>query len=329
MRKSHLAKVLILGKLPPPIGGVRIHVDRLLQHLENQKFPHFEFFHLEARLLVKMLKAIPKSKVIHLHTSNPWLQLLLSIYCLAYRKKLIITYHSNWGRYGLLASLAEQLSACFATIPLVQNPESLVKALKLNRNALLIPAFIPPVKISPLPTTVAEYLFIFKKRFTYIFCTQAWNITFDKHGKETYGISELIRSFVKMKDSGLIISDPSGCYQKYIQQLKIEVPDHVFWISQPHDFVNVLILSDAFIRNTTTDGTCISIYEALLAGKVVFATNMVHRPTGCHVFENIGEVNLEKELIKIVKGDVTPPNIIPDPNVVSRLVVLYNKLREF
>ena len=93
-------KILIIGKQCPPIGGVTVHVTRLLEHLEARKF-EYAFVSLNENLFT-FINAIIKYKYAHLHTSNSYIRLILSIIFFICGKKLIQTYHGNLDRFNWL-----------------------------------------------------------------------------------------------------------------------------------------------------------------------------------------------------------------------------------
>lgn len=288
-------KILIIGKIPPPIGGVTIHVSRLLNTLEAKGFNRYVFLDLAKAPVLDIVRAVLRYPVTHLHTSHAYLQLLLAILCAISHKKLIITYHGNLGRYNTLKNMAISLSCRMCYLPIVQNEESLAKAIRLNPNAILISSYIPLIEEIPFNHEFENRLIRFRQQYNYIFCTNASNLTFDKDGKETYGISELIQKFTGMPEALLIVSDPSGTYSDYMGS-KMELPSNVCILSSEEAFNRILRYADAFIRNSTTDGDSISIHEALAAGVVVFASNVVSRPAKCIVYEKISQINLIVQL---------------------------------
>lgn len=316
-------KVLIVGKLPLPIGGVRIHVQRLIEELEKRGYANFKFYDLEKNPLYKILPVMIQYPVVHLHTSNPWFQLLAAVCSRLFRTRLIITYHSNWGRYGTLRNASEALSAFFARTPIVQNQESLLSAKKMNRHSILMSTFIPPVHLTPLRNAILQQIHLLQNQYSYLFCTNAWDLVFDKHGREVYGISDLIKSMDRCEQSVLIISDPSGHYQKFMKEQSGVKKDKVFWISEPHDFWHVLALSHAFIRNTTTDATSISIQEALCLHKVVFASATVSRAPECMVYQDVSAVHFEAELEKILMRRIPQRKNRCAASTVDQLLSLY------
>ena len=318
-------KVLIIGKLPLPIGGVRVHVQRLIQDLGKRGYAKFIFHDLGQNPLWKVFTEIAKSGAVHLHTSNPWFQVVMAAYCRFLRKPLIITYHGNWRRYDGLRNVAESASAFIADFPIVQNKESLLRAKKLNTNASLISTFIPPVSIIPLSETIYQQILNFKQQYRYLFCTNAWDVTFDNQGREIYGIASLIEVLSECKQSALIVSDPSGNYQNYIKKLYSRSAVNILWISQPHDFWNILEHSDAFVRNTTTDATSLSIQEAFCCDTVVFSSDCVSRSPGCHLYHDVRKFDFEKELGIILNK---PSKLVQKPSyteTVDQLIHLYER----
>ena len=83
--------VLILGSLPPPVGGVSIHVQRLVDALEKNAIP-FSFLSLKSSFWL-LFSAICSSHLIHLHCSNVYFRYLLACFCYITRKKLWITFN--------------------------------------------------------------------------------------------------------------------------------------------------------------------------------------------------------------------------------------------
>jgi hypothetical protein len=291
-------KVLIIGKTPPPVGGITVHVGRLIEGLYENGFQQFSFCDLQNEPVLSIISKIVRHRVAHLHVSNPFIQLCAAVFYRIFFKKLILTYHGNWGRYGSSGDWAVNLSAWMCAIPIVQNQESFRRALYWNKRARLITTFISSRYIAPVNVQHAAQLTDFRKRYKSIFCTNAWNLTFDKNGNETYGIAQIILNMLYVSNAGLIISDPSGSYKPFLTSIFGVIPDHFLFVHEPHDFRNVLRVADAFIRNTTTDGVSLSIFEAHELNVVVLASDSVDRPGFCNIFHDITKTDLIKELKK-------------------------------
>jgi glycosyltransferase involved in cell wall biosynthesis len=314
-----MAKLLIIGKMPPPIGGVSMHVQRLTQRIRQMGFD-FDFCDVRKTSVLKILRDIATHRIIHIHFSNPFVQVAFAVLCRLTFKKLIITYHGRWGRYRMVGNLAVRLSARLAHIPVVQERASLLQALRCNPRSREISTYIADPEIRPLPAPLQTEIAYRRTLYRTTFCTNAWNVTFDKHGREIYGISEMVNRFADYPDYQLLISDPSGSYRSYIQQRTLHISGNVFFISHLHDFKSILLLSDAFIRNTTTDGVCLSLHEARELGIPVLASAAVERPLFCSVFQDLWKTDLTTKL-REAQRLITLPYEAPD--VVARLVELY------
>ncbi|MGV3603555.1 MAG: hypothetical protein ACO1N1_20210 [Dyadobacter fermentans] len=314
-----MARILIIGRIPPPVGGVAVHVRRLTDSLRRQGFP-FEFCDLGKEQFFRLLLKILRHPVIHIHFSNPRAQLIFAVFCKLTFKKLIITYHGCWGRYGWLGNWAVRLSARLAHVPIVQDRTSLKQALRQNPRTCKISTYIHDVHVEPLPAGLQNELWLLRMHYKAIFCTNAWNITFDKYGREIYGISELIARFEGQAEFLLLISDPSGNYRSYIETSYLHIPGNVFFITGLHDFRSVLLQSDAFIRNTTTDGVSLSVHEARELGIAVLASAAVARPPFCYVFEDFPKTDLERSLEE-ARRLITLPGEMTD--TVAELTALY------
>ncbi|MHA4737751.1 glycosyltransferase [Dyadobacter sp. MSC1_007] len=290
-----MRKVLIIGKLPPPVGGVTVHVKRLIARLWTKRIP-FTFCNLQNDAISTIVWKVFTHDLIHIHFSRPVLQLAFALFCRVTFKKVIITYHGHWGRYNWLGNFAVKLSARLASAPVVQDEASFRGAVLCNRRARLVSTFISSADIEPLPPRLFREIINRKAQHGNTFCTSAWNITFDKHGKETYGISDLVTLFKKHPQYLLLISDPSRNYRRYLMKNHAQLPENIMFISVDHDFRSILKLSDAFIRNTTTDGVSLSIHEARELRVPVLASNAVDRPAFCSLFANISDVDLQAGL---------------------------------
>lgn len=315
-------KILILGKIPPPIGGVTIHVSRLLDALRDTAYSHFHFLDLGRNSLFTILTSLLKFPVVHLNTSHVYFQLFTALLCLITKRKLILTFHGDLGRYRWFKNTMVNLSCRFCFVPIVQNQASLEKASLLNRRALLISAFIPsPVRASATPE-INKLMLDFRSNYKYIFCTNACNLTFDKSGKEIYGISELVEKFSGIHQALLVISDPSGTYANYVKK-RTNLTINICFLSTLKDFGVILMHSDAFIRNTSTDGDSISIHEAIAASTPVFATNAVPRPPECILYDDLSKIDFIQHL-SIPQNDAPKPTLRL-ANVVDLLTTIYDE----
>ena len=315
-------KILILGTVPPPIGGVTIHVSRLLRKLTQQSSVLFLFKPLNIKALVVFPFILLRYDKIHLHSSNPYVRLFTSIICFLLSRVSIITFHGDIGRYkSLFLNALDKITIRFSTIPIVLNHKSLEIAMQINSKTLLISSFIPPDNAGDgLSTNQVLTIKLVKENTDKLYCTNAYNLTYDSSDNEIYGIFEIIEFFLSHKNLGLIFSDPSGIYTNEFKKRAIKLTDNIVVLNGHHSFYEVIKLSDVSIRNTSTDGDSISVKESLFLGKITMCTDVVSRPRGVSLYKR-GQ--LPKAIEQVTNNKFIAPNVSIE-EASERLFELYN-----
>ena len=281
--------ILLIGKTPPPIGVVTIHLSRLLEYFDHNQY-HYGYYDLKQFNIFSFFKTIKIYKYAHLHATNAAFLLMFVLSSKLFKTISIITIHADLGSYGGISAYFARIAIYFCNIPIILNKKSMNDALLLNTCVQKISSFIPPSNTTKLNRSIVNEIATLRSNTQYIICSNAWRYAYDKNGVETYGIVPLIHYINQRPHLGLIISDPSNEYTTYIKNNSVRLKKNVIIINENHSFFEVLRLSDCFIRNTSTDGDSISIKEALFLGIKVIASNCVDRPDGV-------------ELIKV--GDLT------------------------
>ncbi len=294
--------IVLLGKTPPPIGGVTIHVSRLHALLKTTHHVEFVTLTLTNTWLIILTMLRWRNAPIHLHTSNPLVRICFALLASLIRCRSIITYHGNLGRFGVLKNTFDYASIAICTTPIVLNEGSFQKARRLNNKTKLASAFVPPQDDEPLSEETITRIKNLKSGVKTIYCTCAFALTRDKYGKEIYGISELVSLFRLRQEFGLIISDPSGDYTEHLKLGDALHLSNILIIRGLHSFYEVLKLSDAYIRHTTTDGDSLSVRESISLGKTTYATSTVSRPDGVITYATTSKL---AELID------HPPSVLP------------------
>ncbi|EIA10236.1 glycosyltransferase [Flavobacterium frigoris] len=311
--------ILQFAKSPPPIGGVSIHVRRLMYSLKEEGISTEILDYSKERNLISILKKIFRAKIIHIHLSKKAHRLFFVFFFRILFKKVIVTYH---GKYDY-KNLFDVLSLKICNVSIVLNSFSFKNALNYKKqNVYQVGAFIPPIEdeIMPLSKEVLYQLEIFKKKYDLVFATNASSYVTDNLGNEIYCGSELINFFSKNKNYGLIFSDSSGTYFDFFRSKNINIPPNVYIINSSHDFINILRNSSAFIRATTMDGDSLSVKEALYYGLPVFATNVVDRPKGVIMFSDF------EELEKLFLDFVLDKQVYEVKNSFKEILKIYDNL---
>ena len=286
------------------MGGVTVHVQRLKEYLEKNGI-EYEFKDYKSNSLWALMRIVSKYDIIHYHVSNPIYQFVLVLLSRLLGKRIVMTLHGNYGRFGKMKNWLVKSAISMADVPIVINRKSFDACNKINKQTCLIPAFIPPQKEEKLQKEVLEMFKHFRKEGKMIVSTNASNTAIDKQGNDIYGIGFLIQYFKDSADAILVISDPSGNYQKRYEGLTF---NSVFFIDYPHPYFQVLKLVDCFVRNTSTDGDALSVKEALYLGVPVLCSDVVDRPQGVQLFKYSDKNSFECGLKCLSRKAVTVTN---------------------
>ena len=302
------------------VGGVTIHVRRLRDYLDSIGFDHV-FMDSRNTSLIDLVYAIVKHDIVHLHISNPVFLLALVMFSRTIGKKVVMTLHGDYGRFGRLKNHLVKMSISMSTVPIVLNSRSYEICKAFNENTRLIPAFIPPIKSEPLQEDVIALLDRLHSEGKKLISTNASNYALDKEGNDIYGIDFLIREVEGFHQMALVISDPSGSYNRiYEKKEGVCSKGSVFFINYPHPFFEVLKHVDYFVRNTSTDGDSLSVKEALYLGVPTICTSVVDRPEGVRLFGYC-----DKDSFKMC-FDERPPVSKSVENGAERIVTVYSML---
>lgn len=297
------SKLLILATIPPPIGGVTVHIQRLLKYLDNNGYDYsFTDFRRSSKGTV--WKQIRQHRYIHFHIYHPVVRFCFVLLGTVLGKKMLFTLHGNVGRHGWFYNLLDQYAFRVAYMPIVLNQRSFDQGRKWNSRTQLIGAFIPPQQEEQLQLTVWNAVSAFRNKYAIVFATNASTVSLDKAGNETYQVSLLVKIFNKMPQAGLLISDASGKYRQYLKQQGHHITPNILLISEPHPFFEILKIADVFLRITTTDGDSLSVKEALFLEKQVLATDVVNRPPGTQLV-GLNEWEIEDAISKMQRNKTT------------------------
>ncbi len=295
--------IKIIGKIPPPTGGVTIHVKRLINTLDQRNLDYEFIINNKRNLLLSIFKIFGAK--IHVHSSNPYVRFYYVILSKLLYAKCIVTIHGNLDRYSSkVKNYLDKLTIKYAHLPILLNKESFNKAQLINNKSRLISSFIPSTFDNNLNNKIKSKLQEIKTEYDKIFCTNASNLSYDKEGNDTYGIFEILDYFTVNNKYALVFSDPSGCYGKLIKEKKKSLSSNIYCIQEPHSYYEILKMSDASIRNTTTDGDSLSVKESIYLNKKTFCTDVVSRPQEAILYKQgnlkqvINEVEWEKQVFQ-------------------------------
>lgn len=316
--------LLIIGKIPPPIGGVTIHTLRLIDNLKSKKID-FIFYNNFNFNVITLIKAVYISRKAHVHLNNPFFLFVFVLICRLLNTYSIITIHGNVLSYGKIMSIFEKLAIRISNLPIVLNQNSYFISSKINSNTKLMSAFIPPIKTEILEYKLQIKINLVKQKTDFVYCTNAYSLVYDKKGNETYGIIPLVKFYNHHPNLGLIISDPKGEYLNYFQLNNIFLNENIAILNKNHSFFEVIKQTDCLIRNTSVDGDSLSINEALYCGKPVLASDCVSRPKGVSIYGKSNSISIENAIFQI-REFKTSLNEKKPSNSALELIEIYNKI---
>lgn len=299
--------ILIIGSVPPPIGGVTIYNSRLRDWMVGEGVVCSQLDIKKCNPFV-VLYNILRSNICHISMSNDYAIFLLTFVCLFFRTKPVFTLHRNFIRHSKLRGAIISLASRLANRVIVLNETSYQIVKKLNRGTRLIGTNILPFYEEKLPDDINEQLERLQGHSGSIVVTNAFRKVV-QNDVEIYGIHELIEHFSGRSEC-LIILDPSGDYKLDVEaKYGDSLGSNIIIISQRISFFAVLEYADFFIRNTSTDGDSLSIHEAIQQGVIVWATDVVPRPEGTNLYKKISEIDLKIKNTKKYSSKMDIENI--------------------
>ena len=287
--------ILQFAKSPPPIGGITIHIKRLVAGLKDKESIDVEIldYSRERNFKVIFIK-IFRAKVIHIHLSRESLRFFFVILFKLLFKKVIITFHGKKD----FSNKFDLLSILIANKSIVLNKFTLNKAKKITNKVIQIGAFLPPLNMSSTNSLNKSSIVEIEKMkaiYNNCFSINAWKVVFDQNKQEIYGGSLLVEIFKESSNIGLVFSDPTGQYKEFLTNKFKVIPENILFINYSHDFIDVINITDCTIRSTTTDGDPLSVKESLYFNKDAICSNIIERPIGAIVY--FDKSDLEEKLI--------------------------------
>lgn len=319
--KAPKKKILIIGPIPPPFGGVSIHIIRLsnllkkdfdFDFIDESRIEKKEYTNIRKRSFLIYLMKVKKSDVLYIHSGKNILRVLHIIVGKIFFKKIILTIHSYPKRITNVISCFFSLIFRMANAVVIVNAETKANLMLSKRKYVLKEAFIPPdIESEPdLPDYVSQWILNTKKNHIPIISANASNII-SYGNQDLYGLDlcievtrRLLANRIPVKFIFVVAStdkNPKQYFknQSLIKALKLE--ENFLLINDRLSFVKIIQLSDVVLRPTNTDGDAITIREGLFLNKLVIASDVVKRPENVFLFKNRNIDDLELQLKKVIK----------------------------
>lgn len=293
-------RVVLVGPVPPPAGGVAMHLIRLKSILvargmevmvvNESRANDTNSVNIRRFQLVQYVTVIAGSDVVYIHSGVPLFRILHILLSKLFRKKVVLTLHS----YRASAVLAGVEIFFFRLCNTVVCVNESIKCNLMLRNAVVKDAFLPPSDDARLPNEIGKRLESDRLNGVKIIVSNASRLILND-GEDLYGADICIEACRILKESGLnfcfyfVVCDPDNSteLEKAKKLLgRLELDDCFKFILGSLNFSSLLKESDVSVRATNTDGDSISVRESLCFGVPIVASDVVGRPMGVTLFTN-------------------------------------------
>jgi len=341
-------KVLLIGPIPPPYGGVSVHILRLYKLLKSDFEFDFidespikkkEFFNIRSFKLIVYLKKMRECDTLFIHSGKDTLRIFHLIIGRLFAKKNILVLHGFTSSPPKFIFLIKSFIYRFASSVIVVNNDIRLRLNLSEKKCIIKDAFIPPnlSEESELPDEIYHLLSEKRKERKVILCSNASSL--EKYdSQDLYGLDMCIevskRLSVKKVQFFFIfvvssIRHNQDIFTRSAELIKkLKLTDNFLLIHQKLSFIKVMEYSDIIVRATNTDGDSLTVREGLFLGKKVIASDIVKRPLGVLLFQNRNMNDLEAKLLMLLstKSHLKLPNEEGINNNIINLKKFYGEL---
>lgn len=315
----HNQRILMLGPLPPPLGGVSVHLERVRAKLQRQHNTVYHFnstsewryrcFLLYALfLLFFLIRTRPQVVIYHTtYLSNALAELRLLRWCkrwlLCFRLYLI--EHDCRFVYVLSCTQTKQYQRVLESVDLqvligTRTAGSFGERGLRAKHQSMESAFLP-LDICNQEQFFAAYplsLHSFMHNHTPLIVANAFQLSL-LNGHDLYGFDQLVEAFSRYAgdntEAGLILllaqKGDARLYAQLIARITAsELHERVYVLEGNYLLWPLFKHVDLFVRPTLSDGASVSVEEALHCGVKVIASDVCWRPAACMLYPS-GDAN--------------------------------------
>jgi len=322
IKKSHRADVAVWGRIPPPIGGMSVHLRRLLPHLTKSGitvqmysvgrvtpehpevrqvsdhridwYLHLLFGQCEpihyvfsddtlARFAASLLSFLRGTKVILRVGGEP---LFSAFHSKSFLERFMIKFAIR--QASVIVGVSESICAFASSLG--------------AKRVLHVPGFIPEECQNKLPEEVATFI----NMGNYPVLLSSGEIH-DPDVDDMYGAYLLLDLLELLPDLRLVFyaytittgNDPQE--RLFEEILKRGLQDRYLLYRSNTDLMPAMLSCDIMVRSTTSDGDSNAIREALYTGLPVIASDCVNRPEGVIIFTTSDISSLHENVLMVLK----------------------------
>jgi glycosyltransferase involved in cell wall biosynthesis len=320
-------RILLIGPMPPPSGGVSQHICRLSNLIENEFDLYFidesrlikkDFFNIRSCNLIQYFKRIRESDLLFVHSGSNILRIFHLIMGYLFSKNIILTIHSYKNTKQHFFKVIDELFFKLADAIIVVNSEILGRISLPSQKCLVKHAFLPPVMETepPLPDYISNWISARKENGKHIICANAWQLKIFNN-QDLYGLDICIDVASILIDNDIPVSFVFNVssldigehlYIAYHTMIKkLNLLENFLLLNENLSFVRLIEQADIILRPTNTDGDALTIREALYLNKTIIASDVVTRPPGTILFKSRDTNDLKIKIIESINGELHMP----------------------
>lgn len=305
--------VLIAGPLPPPAGGISVHIWRLKHLLEDEFNLDFideasvtkpGYFNVKSYNPFTYIKKIATADVLFIHSGSRILKKLHIALGRIFGKKVIITLHGYGPKRKMPYRAIDAFFFKLAHKIILVNAEIFNRVPLPKEKCVIKHAFLPPVmKEEPnLPSIIESRIQKARQKNKIILCANASRLDIHNN-QDLYGLDmsiEVTRNLVKKGfpvSFVYTVSSLDNGAERFNQGQALinsyQLNDHFLLVNEKLSFVKLIEYADIVLRPTNTDGDALTIREAIYLNKKIVASDVVERPEGTILFKTRDTNDLE------------------------------------
>jgi len=326
-------KLAIIGPMSPPIGGISVHLDRLLPHLDRANVDYYVYNTAGPTEVPGRVRSVAahrkwwflryvlfgREKVIYMPTNN-LLAWILSWFLSKIRgKKVVInlqgeTLRWTWESKGTLGR--KMIAAGFgATTKVIACNTHIYEFLKnigdFTKKTIVAPGYIPPIHRAEDDAAVPQEVKDFCATHSPVILATGASVL-RENGTDLYGVDmtiELVDRLRKIYPNigvmwfmlNVLHSVPEHEKKMREEVERRQLGDHFKFCSPVQTFYPVYKYADIFVRPTLSDGDALSVREALSAGVPTVASDAAPRPDLVNLFRKRDFDDYEKAVRKTLE----------------------------
>lgn len=335
--KAPSSDLAVVGVLPPPFGGVSVHVKRYMELLarsgvsatlyeqtgKSDSAKRVVPLNNSPVRFVKFLMTF-EEKVVHFHFNNHRALAIAGQFLhLRKGKKAILTVHSEklvrwYDEKGWI--YRKTIADCFRRadhLVCVSQPicDFMSERLEIDHSKLsVIPAYLPPTSEEKVPHHIPQEVNDFITGREKVVGTHGW-FGYFVNGNHVYSFDHIARLAQEISDSGrniamytVISGNYEDAHRDKIKALQEKLSDSWLIVESPFSCAALYEKTDLFVRPTVTDGDSVSVRECLSAGVSVLASDAVPRPDPCQLYESRNYEELSTRFWKLLDATKTTAN---------------------